>query len=269
MRKPISISFPPRFLIVDPYRHDRVYRKHPTEISSLARKGMIDFCYFPVEPFHYREVKRHATENAVKTCLENHIPISIETRKEVPDWAIDALSRHKFSEIRIQMNTLDKKKWKLLYKDADAPDILLRSFIRCFNGGAYTILKIAPIVPVIIEPFDVFKVVDTVKNWTENVEVCFASFDNRDWELLRERLPKKFEEISKYYEAIDNRYYVKSNYRKTFLMKLKGFTAGLKLKLKVLNEIAMDGDNVTLLDLQSKNLEQSFILDINNRGGKE
>jgi hypothetical protein len=78
-------------------------------------------------------MKRHATENAMKACVESNLPMSMETRKEVPEWAVDYLSRHKYSEIRIHLNTLDKEKYKLLFEDSDAPDELLNSFIRCFN----------------------------------------------------------------------------------------------------------------------------------------
>jgi hypothetical protein len=249
MRNPIKTEEKVNFLVVDPYAGERVNRKHPTAIKVFKERGDIDFCYFPVEPFHYREKKRHATENAMRACVENHVPISAETRQEVPEWAVDLLSRHKYSEIRIQLNTLDEKKQKLLYKTASTPDELLNSFIRCFNGGVYTILKVAPVVPVVITPFDVFKVVDTVKNLTEQVEICFANFSEEDFEKLKEKLPKKYAEAIEYYEKVSDRYFVRQSYRSEFLRKLNGFTDGLKLKLKIINEISVkDGEVVGLLN---------------------
>lgn len=253
VRKPFSLveNEKPRFLVVNPYHGSRVNRKHPKLIKELAEKKAIDFCYFPVEPFHYREKKRHATENAVRACIENHIPISMETRCEVPEWAIDALTRHKYSEIRIQLNTLDKRKWKLLFKNAADPEELLNSFIRCFSGGVYTILKIAPIVPVVITPYDVFKVVDTLKNFTEQVEVCFANFDEEGFEQLKSRLPKRYAEVVDYYEKADERYFVRESYREEFLRKLKGFIEGMQMELKIINEVSVkDGEVVGLIDIK-------------------
>src|SRR5690606_22304442 len=193
MRNPIkSDREKVRVLVVDPYGGERVNRKHPALIRQLREEDKIDLCYFPIEPFHYREKKRHATENAFKACVETFTHMSVETRQEVPEWAIDMLARHKKSEIRIQISTLDPKKQKFLFKKTATPEELLNSFIRCFNGSVYTILKLAPIVPGVIEPFDAFKIVDAVKNLTDKVEVCFASFSEVDFEKLKQKLPKKY-----------------------------------------------------------------------------
>ena len=245
VRKPIHLEENPKFLVVDPYGCGRVNRKHPALIRELAEKKEINFCYFPVEPFHYREKKRHATENAMRACAESLIPISLETRSEVPEWAVDLLTRHKNSEIRIHLNTLDSKKWKLLFKNADEPEELMNSIIRCFNGGVYTILKIAPIVPGIITPFDVFKVVNATKNFVEKMEVCFANFSAEDFKKLEEKVSKKYAESLKFYEEVGGRYFVKEDYRKEFLRKLNGYTADLNIDLKIINEVSVaDGDVV-------------------------
>lgn len=251
MRNPIKADSKVRYLVVDPYCGERVNRKHPALIKMLRANKEIDLCYFPVEPFHYREKKRHATENAFKACVETLTPISVETRQEVPEWAVDALIRHRYSEIRIQLNTLDEKKQKLLYKNSATPDELMNSFIRCFNAGIYTILKVAPIVPVVINPFDVFRVVDSLKNIVENVEICFASFDEDEFLKLKERLEKKYPEAVNYYEKAEGRYYVRDSYRTEFLNKLKGFTEGQKLKLNIINEVSVkDGEVVGHLDIK-------------------
>lgn len=257
MRKPIT-GVDMRCLVVDPYNGTRVSRKHPKQIKELKKKDEIDFCYFPVEPFHRREMKRHATENAMKACVESNLPMSMETRKEVPEWAIDYLSRHKYSEIRIHLNTLDKEKYKLLFEDSDAPDELLNSFIRCFNGGAYTILKVASIVPGIITPVDVFKVVDTLKNFVERVEIGFASFTKDELENLMKlasiKMGKKAYEITEFYEEANGRYFVKESYRKEFLRKLSAFVEGYKLDLYPINEVAVkDGEVVGLLNFREEN----------------
>lgn len=255
VRSPIT-ALSSRIMVVDPYvytERKRVDKTFPEKIRKAWEKNTIDFCYFPVEPFHYREVKRHATEMAVDTCVELNIPFSMETRNAVPDWAVEALSRNKNSEIRICMNTLEEKKWKVQYPGAASPKVLMDSFIRCFNGGVFTILKVAPILPVVVEPYDVFQVVDMVKNWTSQVEVCFASFNHEEMELLKERVPKQYEEILGHYRRIGDRWYVVDNYRKEFLERLNTFSTGWKLNLKVLNEITVDGDsNVTLIEIGSK-----------------
>lgn len=252
IRQPIKGST--GVLVVDPYSYresKHVNRKHPALIEKLAAKGELNLCYFPVEPFHYREKKRHATQIAMETCVKHHIPMSVETRQEVPDWAIEALSREKMSEIRIQLNTLDAKKWRLMYPDSPDPKTLLRSYVRCFNGGVYTILKIAPIVPGIVEDFDVYAVIDTLKNWTSVVEICFASFDPADLEALEERVPKSYN-VRDFYTEIGGRYYVDGGYRVEFLRKLNDFTSGWKLQLKPLNEIVTGENGVQVFTLKSK-----------------
>jgi DNA repair photolyase len=256
MRNPIKSDIKPRFMIVAPYDYtktNRVDKTYPEKIKKAWANKEIDFCYFPIDPFHYREVKRHATQIAVEACLEHNIPFSMETRREIPAWCVEALARNKFSEVRVHLNTLDERKWKLQYPEASKPKELLGTIINCFNGGAYVILRIAPIIPVIVEPVDVFQTVDAVKNWVESVEVTFASFNEAELGLLKERTPDNYEAIMAYYRNINGRWYVRDEYRKEFLQKLDAFAQGWKIKLKVLNEIAADVENnVVLLDIRSK-----------------
>ncbi len=251
MRNPIKSEEKLRFLVVDPYGEARVNRKHPKLIKELRGKNEIDYCYFPIEPFHIKEKKRHATENAFKACVETLTPISVETRQEVPEWAIDALTRHKLSEVRIQLCTLDEEKQRVLLQDSATPEELLNSIIRCFNGAIYTILKVAPVVPGILSPYDIFRVVDAVKNITEHIEICFASFKEEDFKPYINILPEKYKGVEKYYELADGRYFVSDYYRKEFLAKLNGFTKGLKLDLKIINEVSVkDGEVIGRLDIE-------------------
>lgn len=256
MRNPIKLDVNPRFMVVAPYDYtkaNRVDKTYPEKIKKAWSNKEIDFCYFPVDPFHYRETKRHATQIAIEACLENNIPFSIETRREIPEWCVKALSRNKHSEVRIHLNTLNEHKWKLQYPEASKPKELMDTIINCFNGGAYAILRIAPIIPVLLEPFDVFQTVDSVKNWVESVEVSFASFNEAELILLKDRMPDKYDQIFMCYRNINGRWYAHDEYRKEFLSKLDAFAQGWKIKLKILNEITTDYDNnISLLDIGSK-----------------
>ncbi|MNW28295.1 hypothetical protein D3C74_51170 [compost metagenome] len=255
VRNPIRLTgTKARSMVVTPYDYTsqaRVDKSYPTKIRKAWNKGEIDYCYFPVEPFHYRETKRHATELAVGACLENNIPFSMETRRVVPDWCIDALTRNKNSEIRIQLNTLDETKWRTLHPSASKPKELLDSFIKCFSSGAYTILRIAPIIPVIIEPVDVFKVVDAIKNWSDTVEVSFASMTDDEFKSLKEQLgDDMFTKVNEYYHKIEDRWFVLDSYRKEFLEKLSSFASGWKIKLKILTEVIIgEDDQVTRMSI--------------------
>jgi DNA repair photolyase len=253
MRNPIKSDVKPRFMVVAPYDYtvmNRVDKTYPEKIRKAWAAKEIDFCYFPVDPFHYREPKRHATQIAVEACLENNIPFSIETRREVPDWCVQALARNKYSNVRVHLNTLDERKWKLQYPEASKPKELLETIIKCFNGGAYVILRIAPIIPALVEPIDVFQTVDAVKNWVESVEVTFASFNEAELDMLKEQIPERYEAIMAYYRNVNGRWYARDEYRKEFLAKLNAFTNGWKIKMKVLNEITADTENnVSLLNI--------------------
>ena len=62
-----------RCMIVDPYSYREkktVDKSFPKKIKKAWEQNDINFCYFPVEPFHYRESKRHATQLAIEVCLE-------------------------------------------------------------------------------------------------------------------------------------------------------------------------------------------------------
>ena len=171
------------------------------------------------------------------------IPISLETRRHIPDWAISAIASNKMSEVRISINTLDEKKWHKLYPDASNPKDLVENFMRCFDAGAKAILKIAPIVPSIIEPTDVFEVVNAVKNRVKIVEVLFISFE--DETEIKNLIGD--ESFSKYYENVLGRWYVKESYRIEFLKMLKEFTEGLRLKFKSLNESYLKDSELTVI----------------------
>jgi hypothetical protein len=250
VRKPIKAENKGNVFIADPYGGKRVDKTLGEQISKNT--DVIDQVYFPLEPFHYREEKRHGTQYAIDACVEHKIPVSLETRRVVPDWAMEALSNDRQSEIRIHLNTMDKKKWKAMYpkKKAANPDELVQTFIDCYNSGVYTILKISPIVPGIITRKDVFEVVDKLKNWTPVIEICFASFTDEEFKELEKLIPDYFEEVSSYYRKVEDRWYAKDSYRESFLKTLNGFLDNSKIKLNILNEVKFDGEDVSVINFK-------------------
>jgi len=245
MRNPINTDVKSKLLVVDPYAGERVNRKYPAYIAELKKRGELDICYFPVEPFHRRENKRHATQHAMEACVKSFVPISLETRQEIPAWAIDALSRDKRSEARIQIASMDEKKQKVLYPSMASPEELFNSVVRCFNSGIYVVVKTAPIIPPIMTPHDVFRVVDAVRSVASSVEICFASFDESEYPDLKARVKKSDVAFDDMYELAEGRYFVRQSYRKEFIRKLMLFTQGQKLKLEVVKECSIEDGEVT------------------------
>lgn len=249
VRKPIKSESKDKMFIAAPYGGNRVDKTLGDKIKAVAND--IEEVYFPLEPFHYRESKRHGTQFALEGCLEKKLPVSMETRREIPEWAIEMLSSMD-SEVRIHLNTLDKKKWRMLYptKKAADPEELIKTFADCYNAGIYTILKISPIVPGIISKKDVLEVVDRLKNWTPIVEICFASFTTEEFAELKGKMKHDdFYAIKEYYFQYEDTdiWYVKDDYREQFLQLLHSFVTGSKIEFKILNEAKFDGESVEMI----------------------
>lgn len=245
VREPIVTDNEPKVLVVAPYGGKRLSRKYPDLIERSAEN--IDYCYFPIEPFHYREKRYNETQRCFETCLIHRIPMSIETRKEVPEWAVEALTADKSNELKIQINTLDPKKWKLQYpgRKADDPEKLVNSFVNSFTRGIYTVLKIAPIIPGLITLDDVFSVVNRLQNWTPEIEICFAYFKDEDFQQVNKNIVSQVREF--FYEK-DGIWKVNDDYRLSFLERLHKYADGQKLKLNILNEPIESGEDVEVIN---------------------
>ncbi|MGJ8564948.1 hypothetical protein ACSHUI_00030 [Bacillus subtilis] len=251
VRKPIVVEGDkPNVFIAAPYGGSRVDKTLGDQINKAADN--IDYVYFPLEPFHYREVKRHGTQLAVDACVANNIPMIMETRKVVPEWAIEALAKHKDSELRVHLNTMDNNKWKTLYpnKKADSPTALIKSFIDSFQGVVHTVLKISPIVPGIITKKDVLDVIEKIRNWTPTVQIGFASFTEDEYEALDELLGDKVDKVKKYYYKKEGKWFVSDEYREEFLAFVKEFLTGSKIKLEVMTEAVFDGEDVSTIKIE-------------------
>lgn len=250
VRKPIkSETAKENIFIAAPYGGNRVDKTLGDKIRAVANE--IGEVYMPLEPFHYREVKRHGTQYVLEACVEKQLPISLETRRVIPEWAVEMLSQMD-SEVRIHLNTLDKKTWRALYptKKAADPEELVQTFADCYNAGIQTILKISPIVPGIISKKDVLEVVDRLKNWTPVVEICFAVFTTEELAELKGKMNHDdFYAIKEHYVEYEgtDRWYVKDDYREQFLQLLHSFVTGSKIEFKILNEAKFDGESVSTI----------------------
>jgi predicted RNase H-like HicB family nuclease len=246
VRQPIKTERSSGIFVAAPYGSKRV-NKHYGELlkQNLDAGQRYDECYFPIEPFHYREERHQATQPIFEFCVKHDIPISVETRRVVPDWAVEALAQHPQSEVRVHLNTMDNNKWKSVYptKKAHTPDQIIESFIKCFNAGVYTILAISPIIPGIVSRQDVVSVVDKLKNWTPMIEVSFASFTPEEISELEDQLKDEelFEKVMTYYEKVDDMWVVKPDYKQAFLQTIEGFLVGSKAKLNVLDKAHYSG----------------------------
>src|SRR5699024_8734091 len=65
-------------------------------------------CYFPINSFGRREPKLHLTETLMDRCVKDNVPIILETRTEVPEWALERMSKVKHSLLIVQFSTLSK-----------------------------------------------------------------------------------------------------------------------------------------------------------------
>lgn len=249
VRKPITTGESKNYLMISPYEHIRVNKKHAADIQKLKAEGKIDFCYFPSEPFQRKESKRNAVQKAVEACVENDVPFVIETYQEVPQWAIDALKCHKQSELKIHLCTLDDKKHSSVYSESASVDVLTNSIIRAFTAGVSPVLVASPIIFPAIQPFDVFNAAHGLKHLIDHVEIRFASFTIEEYERVKTKMRKLKVDIDSYYVECEGRMFVDSDYRKSFIKSLTAFLEGMKMKLVVSKELDIkDGEIVGFID---------------------
>lgn len=212
-------------LYVTPYAYTvkkTVDKSFPSKINKLASQGKLKRCIFPIEPFHYREVKRHATQEAIEACMENNIPFTIETKREIPDWAIKALNSHRENKAVIYISCLDDKRWKFLHpkkKETSDVDKLLNNFYNAFQSGANVSLKVSPIVPGVITIEDIFLVINRVYNWVSKIELEFVKLTQSEYE----RIVKSYESVSGFYENVDGEWVVKQEVEERVANQIQDF----------------------------------------------
>ena len=212
-------------LYVTPYAYTvkkTVDKSFPSKINKLASQGKLKRCIFPIEPFHYREVKRHATQEAIEACMENNIPFTIETKREIPDWAIKALNSHRENKAVIYISCLDDKRWKFLHpKKKETSDVenLLENFYNAFQSGANVGLRVSPIVPGVITIEDIFLVINRVYNWVSRIDLEFTKLSQSEYE----RIVKSFESVAEFYENADGEWTVKQDVEERVTNQIQDF----------------------------------------------
>src|SRR5690606_10634877 len=167
-------------LYVTPYAYTvkkTVDKSFPSKINKLASQGKLKRCIFPIEPFHYREVKRHATQEAIEACMENNIPFTIETKREIPDWAIKTLNCHRQNIAVTSISCLRKNRRRLLRaRKNETSDVrhVLETVYSASQPGATAGPRMSPLAPGGIGIGDSFFVLNGVYNWIARIDRAFT-----------------------------------------------------------------------------------------------
>lgn len=185
----------------------------------------ISLVYFPLYPLHYTNLKK--CEVSMGTCVHHNIPMLIETRKEIPDWVLKLLSNNPNNEVRFHISTFNYETWRLLFtkEQADSPEELINSIIRCFMSDIKTSICVEPIIPDLISIKDILQLLNMVSNWVSEIQVKFASYSTDEFEELRKRLNGYFDLIEMNYVKKGDLWVVHSVVKDEYYSKIKEFVA--------------------------------------------
>ena len=228
----------------------RVFKPSPTQLYYVINKRMalprafktirknkeIEIVHLEADPL-LREGDEF--KDFLEACIGERVPVSFETSSDVPDEIIALINRHRFSEIRFNLPTLDPKKLKKLIPDSADPETICNGIVRTFNAGSYAILNVTPVVPNVTSIQDILSLIVQMHNFVEAVEITFAEFEPRPFRKFLRAWRKTNPEIVDYFELVDGLQVIKPEIKKRFFEKLQSFAEGMKIKI-VLRENGME-----------------------------
>lgn len=99
------------------------------------------------EVFQILEDTYHITERLTQIFIDAQLPIFYCTRRNPPDWAIDALADNPYSYIQWSVNTGDPKEFKRLSPGAASWESIMEHVAKLSERGIYTSFQCNPIHP--------------------------------------------------------------------------------------------------------------------------
>lgn len=189
------------------------------------RHNNISLVYLPLDSLHYTTLKMY--EMSMGTCVQYNIPMCIETRKEIPEWALKLLSNNPRNEVKFHLSTFDHETWRMLFtkEQADPPEELINSIIRCFMGDIKTSICVEPIIPNLITVKDILQLLNMVSNWVYDIQIKFASYSIDEFEELRKELRSYFDLIEMNYVREGDLWVVHPVVKDEYYSKIKEFAA--------------------------------------------
>lgn len=193
----------------------------------------IDTCYFPVHSFGRREPRLDLTRDMMQHCIDRSVPIVLETRTDIPDWAVDLLARSRGSLLIVQVPTMRATQKRKYFTSYGTPDEMRDLILRVFRTGTNVRLKFAPVIPTVTHFGELVAYMDGIRSFLHGVDVAFSRLLPKDIERIerRNRLDKDALRDMYTYDAVGDEYYIKESAKEPVMREFREFCEGNDLEL--------------------------------------
>lgn len=103
------------------------------------------------DPFLPLEDLYHNTEQGAKAFVDFGLPIFFLSRIKYPDWAMDLLTRSKYSYMQKSINCAEEVKWRRLSPGAASLATHCADIAEARRRGIYVSIQVNPIVPGVVD----------------------------------------------------------------------------------------------------------------------
>lgn len=171
------------------FNNPHIAQKHlmPYRFSQQDYKVV----HFPYKAFGRREAEVHLTETLMQECIQRRVPIVLETRTDIPDWALDALSQARHSVLTVQVATMHPTQRRRFFPQSDPPEVMRDLLARAFRRGIDTRLALTPLIPSVSDMGALTDYMNAMRAFVHSVEIAFGVLDTEDIARIerRNRLP--------------------------------------------------------------------------------
>lgn len=169
------------------------YGKHVRKQLGQMRVSTAGYFSSFTDPFLPLEDYYHNTRGGVEAFLEAGLPVFFLSRLSYPGWAIDALTRNKFSYAQKSINTPDPDDWKKLSPGALPLMDHLEEIRELHKRGIYVSIQCNPVIAGITSHEDIEQLFEMLAEaGTDHVIVKFVEANHPWAPAMVERVTKRF-----------------------------------------------------------------------------
>jgi DNA repair photolyase len=162
------------------------------QISKMKTSAAGYFSSF-TDPFLPLEDLYHNTQQGAQAFVDEGLPIFFLSRLRYPDWAVDLLTKNKYSYAQKSINTSDPEKWRKLSPGALPLKQHLEDIARLKSHGIYVSIQVNPILPGVVGHDDVRTLFKLLREaGADHVIVKFVEAGFSWAPAMVERIAKRF-----------------------------------------------------------------------------
>lgn len=234
-RKPIE--FPEGYeaspvYIADTYIFNRPNKDQRYLQPYYLDKGGVEVCYFPINSFGKREPKLGITRELMEKCVDKEVPMVLETRTAIPNWAVENLARSRGSLLIVQVPTLSATMRRRFFSSTGAPDELRELILNVFQTGTNVRLKFAPVIPSVTGLAALTSYMNSVRSFLEGVDIGFSRLDLEDIRRIENRNRLKPDSLKDLYDEVEGEYFLKDTVKERVMEEFRVFCQGNNIPIR-------------------------------------